>query len=111
VLFTEPLFLFLFLPALLILTFVRRPHDAYANWVLAVASVVFYAVGGGWFTLLMLASIAFNYWMAILVDRARHSVAGRSTLIVAVGVNVVVLALFTRRLGCGQERRALEGRR
>ena len=61
---------------------------------LAVASIVFYAVGGGWFTLLMLASIAFNFWMAILVDRARHTDARRGALMAAVGVNVAVLALF-----------------
>jgi alginate O-acetyltransferase complex protein AlgI len=94
VLFTEPLFLFLFLPALLLLTFIKRPQGGYANWVLAAGSIVFYAVGGGWFTLLMLASIAFNFWMAILVDRARHTDARRGALMAAVGVNVAVLALF-----------------
>ena len=93
-LFTEPLFLFLFLPALLGLTFVRRSHGAYANWVLVVASVVFYGVGGGWFTLLMLASILFNYRMAILVDRAREKASGRRALVVAVAVNLAVLMLF-----------------
>jgi D-alanyl-lipoteichoic acid acyltransferase DltB (MBOAT superfamily) len=70
VLFTEPLFLFLFLPVLLALVFARRDHGAWANWVLACASVLFYAKGGGWFTLLMLASIAFNYRMAITVERS-----------------------------------------
>jgi len=73
-LFTEPTFLFLFLPVLLGLYFAKgsREHAAYGNWLLLVASVLFYAKGGGAFTWLMLASIAFNYWMAILVDRARR---------------------------------------
>ncbi len=93
-LFTEPLFLFLFLPALIGLTFVRRPHTTYANWVLAVASVLFYAVGGGWFTALMLASIAFNYRMAILIDRAREGGARRRALSVGVAINLGVLAVF-----------------
>ncbi|MBW8867438.1 MAG: MBOAT family protein, partial [Acidobacteria bacterium] len=78
-LFTEPTFLFLFLPILLALYFAPtagRPghptvHGAYGNWLLLVASVIFYAKGGGAFTWLMLGSIAFNYWMAIAVDRAR----------------------------------------
>ena len=48
-LFTEPTFLFLFLPVLLALYFVTgsREHGAYGNWLLLVASVLFYATGGG----------------------------------------------------------------
>src|SRR6201746_2833291 len=93
-LFTEPAFLFLFLPVLLGLYFLRRPHAAYANWLLLIASVIFYAKGGGAFTLLMLASIAFNYWMAIAVDRARASGNARRVLGVAITVNLVVLGVF-----------------
>ena len=78
-LFTEPTFLFLFLPVLLALYFVRRVHASYANWLLLIASVIFYAKGGGAFTWLMLASIAFNYWMAIAVDRARGPADPRET--------------------------------
>src|SRR5262249_62169543 len=57
VLFTEPTFLFLFLPTLLALYFApavgrgrhRTVHGAYGNWLLLVASVLFYAKGGGAF--------------------------------------------------------------
>jgi alginate O-acetyltransferase complex protein AlgI len=96
VLFTEPAFLFLFLPILLALYFVRREHEhaMYANVLLLVASVIFYAKGGGAFTWLMLASIAFNYWMAIAVDRARPTGRDRQVLAVAVGLNLLVLGLF-----------------
>ena len=55
--------------ALYFVTF-SREHSSYGNWLLLVASVVFYANGGGAFTWLMLGSIAFNYWMAI-ADRSR----------------------------------------
>jgi alginate O-acetyltransferase complex protein AlgI len=103
VLFTEPTFLFLFLPILLALYFApgSRDHGRYANWLLLVASVIFYAKGGGPFTWLMLASIAFNYSMAIAVDRARRSTGAaggerpaRRRLAVAVAVNLVVLGIF-----------------
>jgi len=105
VLFTEPTFLFLFLPVLLGLYFIKRVHASYANWLLLIASVIFYAKGGGAFTWLMLASIAFNYWMAIAVDRARGPADPRETpparlrqarllVGVAVGVNLVVLGIF-----------------
>jgi alginate O-acetyltransferase complex protein AlgI len=112
-LFTEPTFLFLFLPVLLALYFLpaivglfrRRTggdagrgteHASFGNWLLLVASVVFYAKGGGSFTWLMLGSITFNYWMAIAVERARaHSPArARTILALALVVNLVVLGVF-----------------
>jgi alginate O-acetyltransferase complex protein AlgI len=93
-LFTEPIFLFLFLPVLLALYFLRREHGRYANWLLLLASVIFYAKGGGAFTWLMLASIAFNYRMAIAVDRARGNGRARRVLAIAVGINLVVLGIF-----------------
>src|SRR4249920_2546651 len=93
-LFTEPTFLFLFLPVLLGLHFLRREHGSYANWLLLIASVIFYAKGGGAFTWLMLGSIAFNYWMAIAVHRAQGTPAARHRLALAVAVNLAVLGVF-----------------
>jgi alginate O-acetyltransferase complex protein AlgI len=95
-LFTEPTFLFLFLPVLLGLYFATfsRAHAAYGNWLLLVASIVFYAKGGGSFTWLMLGSIAFNYWMAIAVDRARGTVSCKPLLGFALGANLLVLGIF-----------------
>ncbi len=95
-LFTEPTFLFLFLPILLALYFATfsREHARYGNWLLLVASVIFYAKGGGAFTWLMLGSITFNYWMAIAVDRGRASGRAKTILAAAVAVNLVVLGVF-----------------
>jgi alginate O-acetyltransferase complex protein AlgI len=96
VLFTEPTFLFLFLPLLLALYFATgsRAHASYANWLLLVASVIFYAAGGGAFTWLMLGSIAFNYTMAIAVDRVHGTPAATKRLGFAVTVNLIVLGVF-----------------
>ena len=52
--------------------------------------MLFYAKGGGAFTWLMLASIAFNYGMAIVVARDRS----KRWLAVAVAINLAVLAIF-----------------
>ena len=104
-LFTEPTFLFLFLPLLLALYFAPdlarvfertrvAAHGTYANWLLLVASVIFYAKGGGAFTWLMLGSIAFNYWMAIAVGRATEPRTARRWLAFAVTVNLVVLGIY-----------------
>jgi alginate O-acetyltransferase complex protein AlgI len=96
VLFTEPTFLFLFLPVLLGLYFMTRVHALYGNCLLLAASVLFYAKGGGSFTWLMLGSITFNYWMAIAVHRAREmsDARARITLALAVGMNLAVLGWF-----------------
>src|SRR5437660_4423947 len=96
VLFTEPTFLFLFLPLLLALYFATssREHGAYGNWLLLVFSIIFYAKGGGAFTWLMLASIAFNYWMAIAIDRARGTPRAKRLLALAVAVDLAVLGVF-----------------
>ncbi|MEP7305953.1 MAG: MBOAT family protein, partial [Acidobacteriota bacterium] len=110
-LFTEPTFLFLFLPVLLALYFVTfsRSHGSYGNWVLLLASVLFYAKGGRGFTWLMLGSIAFNYRMAILIARRQADArpsdaesrtpypaarAASSLLVFTVAVNLVVLGVF-----------------
>jgi len=96
VLFTEPTFLFLFLPILLGLYFLTRVHAGYGNVLLLVASVLFYAKGGGGFTWLMLGSIAFNYWMAIAVDRARATSEARARMVLAAAIaaTLVVLGWF-----------------
>jgi alginate O-acetyltransferase complex protein AlgI len=98
-LFTEPVFLFLFLPVLLALVFAprvvrARAHAGYANAVLLAASIIFYAKGGGPFTWLMLVLIAFNYWMAIAVDRSRQRGTARRWLTAAVAIDLVVLGIF-----------------
>ena len=94
-LFTQPSFLFLFLPVLLACYFAQRSrvHAAYGNWLLLIASVLFYASGGGAFTWLMLASITFNYAMAIAVDRRRGTPAARALVGIAIAVNLGVLVV------------------
>jgi alginate O-acetyltransferase complex protein AlgI len=96
VLFTEPVFLFLFLPVLLALYYapvaLGFAGPRWANWLLLAASIVFYVKGGGWFTWFILGSIAFNYLSAILVDRAGR---WRNLLLAAaIGVNLLVLGIF-----------------
>ena len=92
-LFTEPTFLFLFLPVLLALYYAGRGR-AWHNWLLLGASVVFYARGAGAFTGLVLSSIGFNYLAALAVDRWRGTRAGSWVLGGAIAVNLLVLIVF-----------------
>ena len=93
-LFTQPSFLFLFLPVLLAGYFVLPRSGAARNVLLLAASVLFYASGAGRFTWLILALIVFNYAAARAVDRWRDTDAGRSILTAAVGADLLVLAVF-----------------
>jgi alginate O-acetyltransferase complex protein AlgI len=111
VLFTEPTFLLLFLPVLLALYFATfsRDHGGYGNALLLVASVIFYAKGGGAFTWLMLASIAFNYWMAIAIARQPEAARAKVILASAVAANLVVLGIFKYANFVGENLNAVLG--
>jgi alginate O-acetyltransferase complex protein AlgI len=91
-LFTDPTFLFLFLPLLLGLYFL--PFTWHRNGLLLGASVLFYVSGGGAFTGLMLASIAFNYTVAIRISRASGTPLADRLLAFAVAANLIVLGIF-----------------
>jgi alginate O-acetyltransferase complex protein AlgI len=92
VLFTEPTFLFVFLPVVLLLHLAGGA--LFRNVWLVAASLVFYASGAGAFTTLIVASIAGNYLAALAIDSARGRRAGRLYLAAAVAANVAVLAVF-----------------
>jgi alginate O-acetyltransferase complex protein AlgI len=92
VLFTEPAFLFVFLPVLLALY--QLPGARYRNWLLLAASIIFYARGAGAFTWLVLGLIAFNYVAARAVARYRDTPRGRAMLAGAITVDLLVLATF-----------------
>jgi alginate O-acetyltransferase complex protein AlgI len=92
VLFTEPVFLFIFLPVLLALHVLPWPR--YRNGLLLAASVVFYARGAGQFTWFLAASILLNYWAAIVIDRHRDRPAGRRLLVLTVAANVAALGVL-----------------
>jgi len=92
VLFTEPTFLFIFLPVLLGIYFAARTGQK--NPVLLAASVIFYARGAGTFTCLVLGSIAFNYFAALAIARRHGTPAARRVLFGTVAINLAVLGIF-----------------
>jgi alginate O-acetyltransferase complex protein AlgI len=94
VLFTQPSFLFLFLPLLLAGYFALPRSGGARNVLLLAASVLFYATGAGAFTGLILVLIVFNYAAARAVDRWRATGAGWRILAAAVAVDLGVLAVF-----------------
>jgi alginate O-acetyltransferase complex protein AlgI len=87
--FSAPIFLFLFLPVVLALYFATPPRGR--NLLLLVASLVFYAWGEPRFVLVMLASALVNYGFALGLGAIRHR---RLVLALAVAVNLGLLAVY-----------------
>lgn len=91
-LFTEPLFLFMFLPVLLALYYGLPAR--LRNPLLLSASLLFYAFGEGADTLVLLTSILLNYLFGLAVGRSPAPRRRRLALSVGVAGNVALLAAF-----------------
>jgi alginate O-acetyltransferase complex protein AlgI len=91
--FSSPIFLFLFLPVVLtLLLLVRRV--ASRNALLLMFSLIFYAWGEPIFIFLALASVVMNYFLGLWVDQS-HDLSQRKTAVaLAIVLNVGLLAFF-----------------
>lgn len=90
--FSSPIFLFLFLP--LTLAAVLLVRRELRNSVLLVASLVFYAWGEPEIVLVMLFSIAGNYFFGLLIDRSSSRSRAKWWVGLAVALNLVLLSFF-----------------
>jgi alginate O-acetyltransferase complex protein AlgI len=91
--FSSPIFLFLFLPVVLAL-YPLFPGLRLKNlWLLAV-SIVFYAWGEAVFVFLMLGSTAMNYALGLWVDRESEPARRKWAVAIAVALNIGLLAFF-----------------
>src|SRR5262245_8144446 len=90
--FSSPIFLFLFLPIVLATHF-ALPRSA-RNGFLVVASLFFYAWGEARFTPVLLAWIGVNFGFGLWLDAGRGARAGRLALALAVATNVGFLVVF-----------------
>ncbi|MFQ5510008.1 MAG: MBOAT family O-acyltransferase [Leptospirillia bacterium] len=90
--FSSPIFLFLFLPVVLAI-YVAVPKAA-KNGALLFLSLLFYAWGEGVFVLVMLASIAANYICGLLIEKRRGTPSAKTVLAVGVALNLGLLGVF-----------------
>lgn len=91
-LFSSPLFLFVFLPIVLALYFAIRKE--LRNYILLAASFVFFAWGGVSYTALLLISIIFNYLIGLKIGKSPGSRRSRVYLTIGVTLNLVFLGIF-----------------
>src|ERR1051326_4810120 len=90
--FSSPIFLFLFLPVAL--GYFLLPGLRLRNaWLLAL-SIVFYAWGEVVFVFLMLASTVMNYFLGLWVDRATNPLRRKWAVGIAIALNIGTLVVF-----------------
>ena len=93
-LFSTPLFLFLFLPAVL-LVYVLLPFGLRARniWLLS-ASLLFYAWGEPGFILILLESVLVNYALGRAMERSRTLVRRKFIVTLGIAANLGLLIFF-----------------
>ncbi|MCM1261487.1 MAG: MBOAT family protein [Butyrivibrio sp.] len=94
--FSSEIFLFIFLPCVLVIYYVLlRKTRKLKNIFLLAASLIFYAWGEPVYVLLMIATIIFNWIFGILVDKLRdRGMAVKIVLALMVLTNVGILGWF-----------------
>ena len=89
--FSSPIFLFLFLPVVLTI-YALLPGTKAKNLWLLLTSLVFYAWGEVVFVFLMLGSALLNYFLGRWVDRETDAAAAKSAISAASDGTVAVLS-------------------
>ncbi|WP_226529302.1 MBOAT family O-acyltransferase [Metabacillus niabensis] len=90
--FSNLVFLFLFLPIVLVIYFLSP--QKLRNTILLLASLVFYAWGEPKYVLLMLFSVFINYLFGLLVEFGSSNRKKKFFLSIAVIVNLIILGFF-----------------
>ena len=88
-LFNSPVFLFLFLPLVLVIN--RFLKVKASNVFLLLCSLIFYFYGEALWIGILLLSIGWNYSFALLIDRAKKK---KAVLSIAIAGNLAVLIYF-----------------
>lgn len=92
-LFSSPIFLFLFLPVVLLSYFISPKF--LKNIILTVASLFFYAWGEEQYILLLILCIVINYFFGLLIERYRDIKAkGRILLWISIASNLSLLLFY-----------------
>lgn len=91
-LFSSLIFLYAFLPLVLLLGW--GIPKRYQNYVLLFFSILFYAWGGVSYTLVILLSIVFNYFMGLAIEASPEKTRARRILFLCVTGNLLALCVI-----------------
>ena len=95
--FSDPIFLYVFLPAVLLIFWAGAWRMR--NSFLCIVGAIFYMWGAGEFILLLLASIGLNHGAAIYIDRQRSTNSRRCRWVVGAIIVLDLLALAVWKYG------------
>ena len=90
--FSSLTFLFMFLPILIVVYYIS--NDKNKNYILLIASLIFYSWGEPKYIIIMLVSIIFNYFIAILIGKNKKKNIRKLFLVLAVIFNIGMLFSF-----------------
>lgn len=90
--FSSIVFIFMFLPAVMILY--RLVPEKMRNGLLLAASLIFYAWGEPVYVLLMIFSIVFNYFMGLKLEHLKEKNKKKAALAACIAVNIGILCFF-----------------
>lgn len=94
-LFSSTTFIFIFLPAVLVVYYALKSHRKAQNVILCLFSLFFYAWGEPWFVFIMMASIVVNWFAGKLIsERAKTMKNCRIILIADIVFNLGILYVF-----------------
>ena len=88
--FSSGIFLFLFLPGLLIMYYLTKSRTI-RNYILLITSLMFYAWGEPVFMFIMAASIFVNWLLTLIMSRSTHK---KLWLTLAISLDVLLLGVF-----------------
>ena len=90
--FSSLIFAFFFLPAVIFLYYLSK--EKYRNYILLIASILFYSYGEPVFVFVMLGSILCNYLIALFIDKHRSAAPAKLGMIAAVVLNIGILFIY-----------------
>ncbi|KRE86365.1 hypothetical protein ASG89_10130 [Paenibacillus sp. Soil766] len=90
--FSSPMFLFLFLPVVLVIHLLIKVE--YRNLLLLVVSLLFYSLGEPQFVVLMVISIVINYFYGLLVAKKYKDTTRKLVLFFAIVTNLGMLIFY-----------------
>ncbi len=93
--FSSLLFTFFFLPPVVILYFLAK--EKYRNYILLIASLLFYAYGEPGFVFVMIGSIVLNYLLAFEISKMKEQckfICARNILVLDIILNIGILFVF-----------------
>ncbi|MDR0782573.1 MAG: MBOAT family protein, partial [Propionibacteriaceae bacterium] len=96
-LFSSLTFLYVFLPVTLLVYFLvpqRRFGLGPRNWVLLIASLIFYAWGGPGYLAIMVAQITLAWGFGLAIERWRSTRAAKPIFIVSICLSLVALLFY-----------------